>query len=48
MLGEQITVGQLTEYWAHDNAYIWHDDYYDIHVGITTKYIDRYSNIVYN
>ena len=42
MLGEQITAGQLTKYWAHDNAYIWHDDYYDIHVGITTKYIDRY------
>jgi hypothetical protein len=26
----------------HRDAYTWHEDYYDIHAGITSKYIDRH------
>ena len=27
----------------HNNAYTWHDDYYEVQMGITTKYIDRHQ-----
>ena len=26
----------------HNDAYTLHDDYYEIYLGITTRYIDRY------
>jgi hypothetical protein len=40
MRGEQITVGQLTKYRMHNNACTCHEDHYEIHLGITTQYID--------
>ena len=26
----------------HRDSYTWHEDYYEIHVGIASKYIDRH------
>ena len=40
MLGEQITAGEFTN--KECTVMHIHDDYYDIHAGITKKYIDRY------
>ena len=41
MLGKQITAGQLTNREVHNNAYTSPGVYYEIHLGITTRYIDR-------
>ena len=41
MLGKQITAGQLTNREVHNNACTSHGVYYEIHLGITTRFIDH-------
>ena len=41
MLGEQIIAGQLTNREVHNNACTSHGVYYEIYLGITTRFLDR-------
>ena len=41
MLGEQIKAGKLTNKESISLHNTSHDDHYEIHLGITTKYTDR-------
>ena len=40
MLGKQTTTGQLTNREVHNNACTSYGVYYEIHLGITTRFTD--------